>query len=439
MDIRTRIAPSPTGRMHIGTVRTALFNYLYARKHGGTYIVRIEDTDKERSKAEHEAEIWSDFEWLGLTPDEKYRQSEHAPRHRDLLHDLVTKDRAYVSNEQAKDGSGREVAVVRLRNPGRKVTFNDIVRGDITFDTTELGDFVIARSIDDPLYHFAVVADDGDEKISHVIRGEDHISNTPRQILIQEALELPRPVYAHLPLILAPDRSKLSKRKHNASIEVYREAGFLPEAILNFLALLGWNPGTEQEIFSVAELIDAFTLENIQKSGATFNTDKLRWFNKAHLARLAPEALAATIRARMDTLVPRPLTDAEADRIIPILRDRIEVLSDVDAGVKEGEWQFVFSTPTMPHEKLTWKDTSKEATKSHLTQAREAFAGATFDPESLKSALWGYAEEQGRGSVLWPVRFALTGMERSPDPFTVAAILGKDRTLARLDAAIQAL
>ncbi len=439
MNVRTRIAPSPTGRMHIGTVRTALFNYLYAKKHDGTYIVRIEDTDKERSKAVHEAEIWSDFEWLGLGPDEKYRQSEHAPRHRDLLHELVSKDRAYVSNEQAKDGSGREVSVVRLRNPGRKVTFHDIVRGDITFDTTELGDFVIARSIDDPLYHFAVVADDGDEKISHVIRGEDHISNTPRQILIQEALELPRPVYAHLPLILAPDRSKLSKRKHNASIEVYREAGFLPEAILNFLALLGWNPGTAQEIFSVAELIDAFTLENIQKSGATFNTDKLRWFNKAHLARLAPEVFLATIRTRLESHTPRPLTETEAARIIPILRDRIEVLSDVESSVKEGEWQFVFSRPTTPHEKLTWKDTSTDITKSHLAQARTAFAEADFSPESLKMALWGYAEEHGRGAVLWPVRFALTGMERSPDPFTVASILGKEETLARLDAAIQAV
>lgn len=426
--------------MHIGTVRTALFNYLFARKHGGVYIVRIEDTDKERSKAEHEAEIWSDFDWLGLTPDEKYRQSEHAPRHRDLLHDLVSKDRAYVSKEQAKDGSGREVAVVRLRNPGRRITFSDVVRGDITFDTTELGDFVIARSIDDPLYHFAVVADDGDEKVSHVIRGEDHISNTPRQILIQEALDLPRPIYAHLPLILAPDRSKLSKRKHNASIEVYRDAGFLPSAILNFLALLGWNPGTEQELFTIPELIDAFTLEHIQKSGATFNTEKLRWFNKAHLARLAPNELEASIRTHIDKAAPRPLSEREARWIVPILRDRIEVLSDVDASMQAGEWQFVFAAPTMPHPKLAWKDTDTATTQRHLVHARQAFAEAsTEDPEGFKSALWGYAEEHGRGAVLWPVRFALTGMERSPDPFAVASILGKEETLARLDTAIQAL
>ena len=242
MSVVTRIAPSPTGEMHIGTVRTALFNYLFAKQRGGTYFVRIEDTDKERNKEEWVDAIWRDFEWCGIIPQARYRQSKHVDRHKELLRKLVASDKAYVSKEPKKDDPTQTVEVVRLRNPGVEITFTDLIRGDITFDTSELGDFVIARSIDDPLYHFAVVVDDGDAGVTHVLRAEDHISNTPRQILILEALGFPRPIYAHFPLILAPDRAKLSKRKHGASIDKYRAQGFLAPAILNYLALLGWNP-----------------------------------------------------------------------------------------------------------------------------------------------------------------------------------------------------
>lgn len=440
MDIRTRIAPSPTGRMHIGTVRTALFNYLFARHHGGAYVVRIEDTDKERSKPEFEASIWTDFAWLSLKADETYRQSEHLPRHQELLKQLIDADRAYVSKELAKDGSGREVSVVRLRNPGTTVTFTDVVRGEISVDTTELGDFVIARAVDDPLYHFAVVVDDGDERISHVIRGDDHIANTPRQILIQEALNLPRPVYAHLPLILAPDRSKLSKRKHNASIDVYQDQGFLPEAILNFLALLGWNPGTEQEIFTLDELVRSFSLEGIQKSGATFSNEKLRWFNREHLLRMDEATFAREAQKHFEQATKMHPSATQLPYLTAEIKERIHVWSDLAESASTGAWDFLHDSITYEPSALAWKKGTPEATKKHLQALIKSLAPVDpWTPEQIKAATWGYAEEVGRGEVLWPMRYALTGKERSPDPFTVSALIGKAKTLERLENALSAL
>ena len=274
--VRTRIAPSPTGFLHIGTARTALFNYLYARKMGGTFVVRIEDTDRARSTKEYEDDILAQLAWLGLSGDEFYRQSERAGEHQKALEGLVASDKAYLSKEPAKDDPTRTVEVVRLRNPGKPVTFIDVVRGEITIDTADLGDMVIARSLTDPLYHFAVVVDDEFAGITHVIRGEDHISNTPRQILIQEALGYERPIYAHLPLILAPDRTKMSKRRHATSVADFAKRGYTKEALINFLALLGWNPGNDKELYTEGELLAAFTLEHIQKGGAVFNEEKLK-------------------------------------------------------------------------------------------------------------------------------------------------------------------
>ncbi len=272
----TRIPPSPTGRFHIGTARTALFNYLFARHEGGHVILRSEDTDRTRSKKEYEDEIIAGLTWLGITYDSFSRQSENTARYRELLEKLVREGKAFISSEPAKDDPARLVEVVRLKNPGVQVTFADLIRGDITFDTTELGDFVIARSLDDALYHFTVVVDDMDAKVSHVIRGEDHISNTPRQILIQEALGAPRPAYAHLPLILDDRRAKLSKRSGTAtSVMDYKDEGFLPEALVNYLALLGWSPGDDREHFSLAQLVEEFSLDHVQKSGAAWSREKL--------------------------------------------------------------------------------------------------------------------------------------------------------------------
>ena len=281
--IITRFPPSPTGPIHIGNVRTALYNYIFAKQNNGEFIVRIEDTDRARSKKEYEDRILESLEWLGLKRDRDnvlWRQTERTGVYKKYLGKIIADDKAYISQET--EGENKEV--VRFKNPNKVVTFIDLIRRDISFDTTELGDFIIARNINEPVYHLAVVVDDHESGITHIIRGEDHISNTPRQILIQEAIGASRPIYAHLPLILAPDRSKLSKRKHgeSVSLDYWREKGISAPAILNYLALLGWNPGTEQEIFTLEELIKVFDLSRVHKGGAIFDEKKLAWINRKH-------------------------------------------------------------------------------------------------------------------------------------------------------------
>lgn len=441
-DVVTRIAPSPTGEMHIGTVRTALFNYLFAKQKNGTYFVRVEDTDKERNKAEWVDAIWRDFEWCGLTPDKKYIQSEHLARHQELLKKLVKEDKAYISKEPKKDDPSQVVEVVRLRNPGTKVTFNDLIRGEVTFDTAELSDFVIARSIDDPLYHFAVVVDDGDAGVTHVLRAEEHISNTPRQILILEALGFERPIYGHFPLILAPDRSKLSKRKHGASIDSYRKQGFIPEAVINYLALLGWNPGTEQELFSLEELILTYNIEQMQKSGAIFDLQKMLWFNHEHIKRLPDAEFLARLQTFITDLggeVPLYLAKAA-----PMLKERAQTLGEAWEALQAGEFDFFGEAFKGPSSTLLLQGAKaeKEAVIGHFKQLESLLEGLSdeeFTPEGVKTQVFPYATEVGRASVLWPMRVALSGKEKSPDPFTLAAALGKTVTLERIAAALGTL
>lgn len=441
MNVVTRIAPSPTGQMHIGTVRTALFNYLFAKHAGGTYFVRIEDTDKERNKPEWTQAIWNDFAWCGLTPDKKYIQSEHLERHKELLHQLVQKGSAYVSKEPKKDNPDETVEVVRLKNPGTRVTFNDLVRGEVSFDTTELGDFVIARSIDDPLYHFAVVVDDADAGVTHVIRAEEHLSNTPRQILILEALGFTRPIYAHIPLILAPDKSKLSKRKHGASIDVYRAQGYLPEAMINYLALLGWNPRTEEEMFTLPQLVERFSLDQVQKSGAVFDEVKMKWFNREYLLKMESGKFKEESKK---FIADETLRDSlMLDHLIPLIRDRISTFGEVADMEKEGEFEYFMNAPTYDAKGLVWKkDPAPAGVVARLNEVKkllEAVAEKDWHQDTVKAAVWAYAESEGRGGVLWPFRYALTGRDKSPDPFTVAGILGKDETLSRLTAAVALL
>jgi glutamyl-tRNA synthetase len=430
----TRIAPSPTGEMHIGTVRSALYNYLFAKQQGGTYFVRIEDTDRERNKPEWVEAIWRDFEWCGLPSDKRYIQSEHLPRHRELLKKLIDEDKAYLSREPKKDDPTQEIEVVRLRNPGKMITFEDLIRGEITFDTTELGDFVIARAIDDPLYHFVVVVDDGDAGVTHVLRAEEHLSNTPRQILILEALGFTRPVYAHLPLILAPDRSKLSKRKHGASIGSYRAQGFIPEAIINYLALLGWNPGTEQEFFTMDELIKTFSIERVQKSGAVFDIQKMLWFNHEYLQRLSDDEY----KKRLEDF-----TSSSVDsRLVPLLKERSRTLGEAAEALKN-EFDFLSHEPTLD-QALLMKGAKVDAATAHmhLEKVIELIGNLSheaFTPEEVKKAVFDYATKVGRGAVLWPMRVALSGKEKSPDPFALAALLGKEETLRRLTQALAVL
>jgi glutamyl-tRNA synthetase len=433
MAVITRIAPSPTGEMHIGTVRTALFNYLFAKQQGGTYFVRIEDTDKERNKPEWVDAIWQDFTWCGIEPDKKYVQSEHLERHKELLQKLVAEDKAYVSREPKKDDPSQEVEVVRLRNPGTSVTFSDLIRGEVTFDTAELGDFVIARSIDDPLYHFAVVADDGDAGVTHVLRAEEHISNTPRQILILEALGFARPIYAHFPLILAPDRSKLSKRKHGASISSYRLQGFIPEGIINYLALLGWNPGTPQEIFTLEELMQAFSIERMQKSGAVFDIHKMLWFNHEHLKRLPDDEYGRRLQDFSGQAVDM--------RLVPLLKERAQTLGEASTALT-AEFGFLHEIALDHTLLLQGGKIAAEIASNHLNALHELLVHVPdegFTASQLRDIVWPYAESQGRGAVLWPLRVALSGKERSPDPFTIASLLGKTETLKRIAAAAKSL
>ena len=432
----TRIPPSPTGHLHIGTARTALYNFLFARKHKGNFIMRSEDTDRARSTLAFEEEIREGLAWLSLTTDSFSRQSERAAIYRSYLEKIINEDKAYISKEESKSNPGESIEVVRLRNPNIPLTFADEVRGDITFDTTELGDFVIARSLDDALYHFAVVVDDFEMGVTHVIRGEDHISNTPRQILIQEAIGAPRPYYAHLPLILALDRSKMSKRHGAVALYQYRDTGFFPQAILNYLALLGWNPGTPQEIFSLPELIEAFDVAKIQKAGAVFDIEKLKWFNKEWFKIVPQSDIEPTLRAALKKTFDISTPDERVVKnLIHLIRDRSTVLSDITKDVEEGEYDFAFKAPVPDPTLIKWKkdETAKDALpRLHEVITRLTGATDSDNPEAIKSILWDYAEKVGKGEVLWPLRVSLTGKEKSPDPFTVIATLGIPEALRRI-------
>lgn len=438
--IVTRFAPSPTGVLHIGSVRTALYSWLYARQHNGKFILRIEDTDKERSTREFEENILDGLSWLGLTHDEFYRQSERGDIYKKHLEKLIADGTAYVSDEEPKE-EGQRSSVIRFRNPGREVTFRDEVRGDISFDTTELGDFVIAKDLESPLYHFAVVVDDFEMGVTHIIRGDDGISNTPRQILIQEALGAPRPSYTHLPMILAPDKSKLSKRHGALAVTEYREEGYLPEAILNFVALMGWNPGTDQEIVSLKEMLELFTLEKVHKSGAVFNIEKLKWLNKHYLKLLPAERAGEEVLARLpEDLRAKAKNNPELfAKIMPIILERINALGEITELANEGELEYFFQDPTYPAESLFWKDDKDtDHTRTHLdkvTELLQKVSPTDFTADTVKVALWDYATEVGRGNVLWPLRYALSGRDKSPDPFTLASILGSEITLRRVERA----
>lgn len=443
----TRVAPSPTGFFHVGTARTALFNYLYARKHGGKFIMRVEDTDKERSQAVYEESIIDGLKWLGLEYDFSAKQSERTEIYKKYLQRLIESGKAYISKEEEREGMRSEV--IRLKNLGQKVSFDDEIRGNISFDTKELGDFVIAKSIDEPLYHLAVVVDDHEMEVTHVIRGEDHISNTPRQILIIEALGFERPIYAHLPLILAPDRSKLSKRNGAVSLADYQNEGYLPETMVNFLALLGWSPqgknDNAEEILSLKELVEKFDLSKVGKGGAIFNKEKLDWLNHEYIKNLPKEVLLKNVKNNIPKyIVSLPeWSEERLHKIIPILIERIVKFSDVVKMAEEGDLDYYFKAPLCNPSLLIWKKDEggvlirKEIV--NLINTLEAIPESHFDSEHLKNAIMELIGTQDKGSYLWPLRYSLSGKERSPDPFTLSAIIGKESTLSRLKKAASLL
>jgi glutamyl-tRNA synthetase len=419
----------------------AIVNYLFARTKGGTVHFRSEDTDRARSKREYEDDIKEQLTWLGLSWDDFSRSTEFVSNHTAAMQKLVEEDKAYISKEDSKAEPGNMVEVVRLRNFGTVVTFEDVLRGPISFDTTELGDFVIGRSIDDPLYHLAVVVDDATQGITHVIRGEDHISNTPRQILIQKALGYPRPVYAHYPLHLGADRAKLSKRTGDVAIRSYREKGYLPEAMRNYIAVLGWTPPSGKEFLTLDDMVAEFALEDLHKSGAVFDLEKLRWFNRHYLlARPEADFEAEASRICAEELHARGIESDGVIRILmPTIRERISVWEDLREAVREGEYDFFFKDPPVDASGIPGKDSSPREARTHLEAAErflKALAEDSFkDSETIKASLWEYATREGRGKVLWPLRYALTGKDRSPDPFTVARAIGKEATIRRIASA----
>jgi glutamyl-tRNA synthetase len=424
----TRFAPSPTGLLHMGNYRTAVFAYLYARKHGGKFILRIEDTDRERSKKEYEENIIESLEWLGISYDEKYRQSEHLESHTKHLQRLINEGKAYISKEEAKDGSGVMRELIRFKNTSEVVVFDDAIRGKIETDTSDLGDFVIAKSITEPLFHLAVVVDDYEEGVTHILRGEDHIPNTPRQILIARALGFPSPTYAHLPLVLSADRTKLSKRKGALPVTAYRDMGYLPEALLNFMAFIGWNPGGEREIYTLQELVELFDITKIHKGGAILNEEKLSWMNKEHIRKQSAESQLENIRKYF-----KEYPDEMLIKLLPTIIDRISAYGELD-NIEKTEFNFFVNTPDIDIEKVVWKSDDKSKAKVHLLAVKNLLNDADFSSvEKIKGVIMLYAEEHGKGNVLWPLRMTLSGQEKSIDPFTICYVLGKEETINRID------
>lgn len=469
MMIRTRIAPSPTGPFHIGTARAALFNYLYAKHQGGKFILRIEDTDLERSDKKFEKDIFDGMRWLGLVPDESpeiggpfgpYRQSERLETYEKYLSQLLKDGAAFYcphseeelererKNQTENKESPRHICsareqnlksgIIRFKNTKiAPVIFNDMIRGDISFDPKLLGDFSLAKDVRTPLYNFAVVVDDKEMDISHVIRGEDHISNTPKQLLIIEALGFSAPRYAHLPLILGLDRSKLSKRHGATSINEFRELGYLPEAMINGMAFLGWNPGGEREIFSLAELEKEFSLEKVQMSGAIFNQEKLDWLNAHYIKQASVDELTEQVLPYLQKAGFSVSDRQLLKRVVALEQPRLKKLSDIVENTK-----FLFKLPEYNASLLQWKETSQEKTLRALEIARKIISGMKAVPEEAKLQELFFAESEalgGKGELLWPLRVSLSGQTYSPGPFEIIRVLGREETLRRIDTALKHL
>ena len=402
-EIRVRFPPSPTGFLHIGNIRTFVFNWLFAKQNNGKIVLRFEDTDSERSKKEYEDAIVADLKWLGLDYDEVYRQSERKEIHKKYLQNLLDSGKAYLD----------EGAIKLKVDNGKKIVFHDLVKGDIEFDTKHEKDFVIARNLDSPLYHLAVVVDDYEMRISHIIRGEDHIANTAKHILLQEALGFTTPVYAHLPLILGADKSKLGKRHGAVALDEYKAMGFLQEAMFNYLATLGFTASAE--ILSRDELIKEFNFKKIHKSGAIFDIKKLEWINGEYLKKMSDDELLMTIGQKYE-------------KILPMVRERIKKLSDLE------EFDFFFEAPKVDPEMLKWKKASLEESKAMLAKVAEAIKTSEFNSEALRFTLDALSSD--RGLVYWPLRVALSGRKASPDPVDIATILGKEEVLKRINNAL---
>ncbi|MEA2353163.1 MAG: glutamyl-tRNA synthetase [Thermoleophilaceae bacterium] len=392
-----------------------MYNWLLARRTGGAFVLRIEDTDSERSTPENVEQIHDALGWLGLDHDEgPFSQAERRPRHEEEIQRLVGEGHAYLD-----DGA------VRLRVPDEgSTTVHDVIRGDVVFEHSAIDDFVIARSDGSPLYNLAVAVDDRDMEITHVVRGADHLSNTPRQLMILKALGAEPPVYAHLPLLHGPDGKKLSKRHGAASVQELRAAGYLPEAVRNYIALLGWGYDESTEFFTTEELIERFSLERVSKSPAVFDEQKLRWMNGHYVRQMPPGEL----RVRLEEFLGRPVPE----EAVAIAQEKMQTLADF--------WRLAaFLVEPQPVDERAWDKVMTDGAPDRLRRARDAIAAAEpFAPETLEAALRTVVDELGvKGrDVFQPIRVAISGSTVSPGIFESVAVLGRDETLARIDRAL---
>jgi glutamyl-tRNA synthetase len=487
--IRVRFAPSPTGPLHVGSSRTALFNYLFAKKNKGKFVLRIEDTDIQRSEQKWTDEIIEQLKWLGIQWDEgpdiggefePYKQSQRLDIYEKYLKKLLEENKAYYCfctqeeleasrQEQMSRGvapkyNGKcahlsseivqknlaegKSSVIRFRVQNKKIKFNDLIRGDVEFDMGLLGDIIIAKNLKNVLFHFALAVDDSLMQISHVIRGEDHISNTPRQILIQEALGFDKIIYAHLPLLLNPDRSKLSKRQGDVAVADYHKQGYLPEALVNFMVLLGWNPGTEREVFSLPQLVKEFSIEKVQKAGAVFNIQRLDFLNGLYIREKPIEKLAelcVPYLKEAGLLVQGQVSQNKLQEIVGVSRTRMKKLSDI------ADSSDFFFTNKLNYTKdlLRWAKMGEGEVKDSLTFSEKTLSEIKkWDLKNLEKELFSASEKfnaqkgypkENKGFLLWPLRVALSGKSTSPSPFEIADILGKEKTLKRIEEAIRML
>jgi glutamyl-tRNA synthetase len=489
---RVRIAPSPTGPLHIGTARTALFNYLHARHTGGTFILRLEDTDVARSSIAYEKDILDGLHWLGLRWDEgpdvageaargphaPYRQMERLPLYAAAAEQLLTEDRAYpcyctpeeldaerkrlealklpprysgrcakLTAEQraAFEAEGRRPAL-RFRVGEGTVVIDDLVRGRVEIDVSNLGgDFVIVRADGTPLYHFVVVVDDAAMEITLVIRGEDHLSNTPKHVLLFRALGHEPPAFAHLPLILNPDRTKMSKRKSQTAIDDYKAEGFIPEALVNYLSLLGWSTGSEEEVLSLDELVERFDLAEVNKAGAVFDRERLEWLNGQWIRRLDPDDLVERLRPFLETeleagRIERMPAEGELKALLPVVQERLPRLGAIGELVGFLWVDAVEVEPAL----LVPKRWDAATTVEGLRAARETIAEVgrvSFEADELEPPLRSLAEARGwkAGDLFMAIRVAVTGRTATPPLFDTLVALGYERALERLDRAIDAL
>ncbi len=461
MSVRTRFAPSPTGYLHIGGARTALFCYLFARQHGGEFVLRIEDTDRERSTEESVQAILDGMQWLGLDYDEgPFYQTQRFDRYREVVAQLLESGHAYhcycsreeldamreeaMKNKQKpryngywRDRTDSPPAgvepVVRFRNPlDGDVVIKDAVKGDIVVSNTELDDLIIMRSDGTPTYNLTVVVDDMDMRISHVIRGDDHVNNTPRQINILQALGAELPVYAHLPMILGEDGKRLSKRHGAVSVMQYQEDGYQPEALLNYLVRLGWSH-QDQELFSMAEMTSLFSLDAVNRSGSVFDNKKLDWVSQHYLQNTPQSELAAALEPYVVATGVDVAAGPELGDVADLLRERSKTLVEMAAAAS-----YFYKAPSEYDAKASKKQ-FKVATAPVLVAIGEAFAGlSSWDAESIQAAMNETVEqlEIGYGKLGQPLRLAITGGTASPDMDRTLALIGKDAVLLRIKAAI---